>query len=220
MKRLKNQTILSTSVGEKLMRDFFQQFKSLKFHEKEFLYRPGEVIESIFFIVQGYVGQQTFLLNGERFTINIFHPASYLPMSLAMSKIENNYWFEAITPVVARKAPLGQVIGFLKENPLAMQELLSRFSLGLNSFTIRTEMLAFKKAQEKITTVLHWAVQRYGKKSHGNLVIDFPLTHSRLAALVGLTRETTSKIMMELKKAHVLTYKRKEITVLDLDRLK
>lgn len=220
MKTFKNKSILYTEEGEKLLKNFFLQFKQLRFHEKEFIYRPDEVIENIYFIEEGHVGQQTFLLNGERFTINIFHPGSYVPMSIAMGKIENDYWFEAMTPLVVRKAPFNQVVEFLKENQLAMQELLSRFSLGLNFFTIRTEMLAFKKAREKIVTTLYWSAHQYGKKVAGNLVIDFPLTHSRLASLAGVTRETASKIMMELKKAKILTYARKKITIFDLDKLK
>jgi len=55
---------------------------------------------------------------------------------------------------------------------------------------------------------------------NGKLVVNFPATHRVIANLVGLTRETTSVQMSKLQKQGVVSTKRSQFVVNNLEKLK
>jgi CRP-like cAMP-binding protein len=107
----------------------------------------------------------------------------------------------------------------MEKNPAVMQELLIRLASGLNSMASKTEALVFGTASRKIAATLYFTAQRFGKKNGTATVIDFPLTHKRIAAMTGITRETASIEMAKLKKQGVLTYQGKQVTIFDMQVL-
>ena len=63
------------------------------------------------------------------------------------------------------------------------------------------------RAREKIMFTLYYLLFRYGRPTKsGNYVIELGLTHSIIASLVGLTRETTTTELSKLKRQKVVDY--------------
>ncbi|MFH2118492.1 MAG: Crp/Fnr family transcriptional regulator [Candidatus Paceibacterota bacterium] len=214
--------------GADQLKDFFEKYPSQSFKSGEVIYRPDEDIPFVYYLQEGYVSQQVVSENGEDFILNIYRPGSYLPISLVLQGIINDCSYETLTKVVTRRAPVKEVLHFLKKNPVVMQELLVRLASGLNAMASKTEALVFGTASRKIAATLYFNAQRFGKpatsagkpavKGQG-VVIDFPLTHKRIAAMTGITRETASIEMAKLKKQGVLSYRGKQVTIFNLGKL-
>jgi len=75
-------------------------------------------------------------------------------------------------------------------------------------------------AQNKIASVLLQLTHDYGDKKNNKLVVNFPATHRIIANLVGLTRETTSVQISKLQKLGIISTKRTQFVVHDLNKLK
>ncbi|WP_097677975.1 Crp/Fnr family transcriptional regulator [Bacillus massilinigeriensis] len=60
----------------------------------------------------------------------------------------------------------------------------------------------------------------YGVKKKDGTLIDLPLTNQDLANFCGTTRESTNRILNELKKNKIISIKKSKITVHDLQYLK
>lgn len=60
----------------------------------------------------------------------------------------------------------------------------------------------------------------YGVQKQDGIMIDLPLTNQELANFCGTSRESTNRILNELKKDEIITVKRGKITILDLQYLK
>jgi CRP/FNR family transcriptional regulator len=60
----------------------------------------------------------------------------------------------------------------------------------------------------------------YGIQKNDGILIDLPLTNQELANFCGTSRESTNRILNELKKDNIITVKRGKITILDLQYLK
>ncbi|WP_148347897.1 Crp/Fnr family transcriptional regulator [Bacillus rubiinfantis] len=60
----------------------------------------------------------------------------------------------------------------------------------------------------------------YGVKNGDNILIDLPLTNQELANFCGTSRESTNRILSELKRDGIISIKKGKITVLDLQYLK
>lgn len=211
--------ILSRKKGEELLKKFFDQYRSFEYKVNETVIQPGDELTTIFFLETGYVSQQVISENGEDFILNIFKPGSYFPISLALQGDKNEYFYEALTNIKVKKAPIKEVLFFLKNNPEAMEELLLRLSAGLNMLANKTEALVFGGAGRKVAATLYFTAQRFGKIKDNLTIIDFPLTHKRIAAMTGVTRETVSIEMSKLKKEAIISYKGKQVSILDLKKL-
>ncbi|NHM33670.1 Crp/Fnr family transcriptional regulator [Neobacillus terrae] len=60
----------------------------------------------------------------------------------------------------------------------------------------------------------------YGIHKTDGILIDLPLTNQELANFCGTSRESTNRILNELKKDNIISVKRGKITILDLQYLK
>lgn len=211
--------VFSRKPGEELLKKFFAPFKPVTYKVGEIILQPEEALHFVYYVSSGYVSQQIVSENGEDFIVNIYRPGSYFPISLILHGIKNEYFYESLTKTTIYKAPVSEVLEFLKKNPEAMQELLVRLSAGINTLASKTEALVFGTASRKIMATLFFTAQRFGKKKGEHIVIDFPLTHKRLGAMTGVTRETASIEMMKLKKEGILSYTGKQVTILDMKKL-
>jgi CRP-like cAMP-binding protein len=170
--------ILTRKAGEDLLKKFFDKYRSYKYKAGETIIQPGEKIKSIYFLETGYVSQQVISESGEDFILNIFKPKSYFPISLVLQGINNEYFYESLSEISVKKAPIKDVLIFLKENQPAMEELLLRLSAGLNMLANKTEALMFGNANRKVAATLYFTAQRFGKEKDKKTIIDFPLTHN------------------------------------------
>ncbi len=202
--------------GAAQLREFFAKYPLANFKTGEVIYRPDDEVYFVYYLEEGYVSQQVVSENGEDFIINVYRPGSYLPISLILQGITNDCTYETLTKVKARKAPVKEVLHFMEKNPDVLKELLVRLASGLNAMASKAEALVFGTASRKIAATLYFNAQRFGKKTDQGIVIDFPLTHKRIAAMTGITRETASIEMAKLKKQGVLTYKGKQVTIFDM----
>jgi len=65
-------------------------------------------------------------------------------------------------------------------------------------------VLGQKTATERVATVLLKLVARIGKQTDGSCALALPMTRADLADYVGLTTETVSRTISQLKKQGVL----------------
>jgi CRP/FNR family transcriptional regulator len=60
----------------------------------------------------------------------------------------------------------------------------------------------------------------YGVQKGNEILIDLPLTNQELANFCGTSRESTNRILSELKKDNIISVKKGKISILDLQYLK
>jgi CRP-like cAMP-binding protein len=132
----------------------------------------------------------------------------------------SNYTFETMTEAELIKAPVSEILKLINSEPTLARDLLFRITSGLNSMVGRMESLVFGSAQQKVAAAVLQNARRFGKKTGQSIVISLPLTHQQLASLTGLTRETVSLEMAKFKKAAVLDYKGKTITIFNYNTLR
>jgi CRP-like cAMP-binding protein len=210
---------LSREPGSQQLKAFFGAHPLLTFKAGDVIIRPDDEIHFVYYVESGYVSQQVVSENGEDFILNIYRAGSYFPISLILHGVKNDCSYEALTKLTVRKAPVREVLAFMQKNPAVMEELLVRLASGLNSMASKTEALVFGTASRKVAATLYFTAQRFGKLNGQATIIDFPLTHKRIAAMTGITRETASIEMAKLKKQGILSYKGKQVKIFDMATL-
>ena len=210
MRHTMNQDILG-----KIQNFFDGETKTLA--RGEMLILPGQQPPGVSFLVEGMVEQYDITPEGNKITVNIFKPPAFFPMSWAINKTPNDYFFAALSEVKLKRAPADAAVAFLQQNPDVAFDLLSRVYKGTDALLKRLLFAARGVASTRLIFELLIEAYRFGDDADdGKKLIR--VKHGQLADLTGLARETVSRELHKLANDGLVMLTKKGI-VMDLDRL-
>jgi CRP/FNR family transcriptional regulator len=201
------------------IKKFFSQFPTKKISKGRVFIKPGDKFENVYFIKSGFVRAYTKTSKGEN-TINFFKPLFMMSVIHFVSKQRNDYYFQAITPVEVFVAPHSEFKKFIDKDSSFSHTIMEFFLSSLLNYFVNQGNIVNGNAQNKIASVLLQLTHDYGDKKNSKLTVNFPATHRIIANLVGLTRETTSVQMSKFQKMGIISTKRTQFIVNDLEKLK
>lgn len=208
------------SVQEKIDK-FFSQYQKVKYPKNQILIKPEEPLVYIYNLYSGYIKSYSLNEDGLELTINVYKPFNLIPITETLAGKTNSYFFQAMTEVVLAKAPTYKVHEFIRSDKDILFDLIKRVSSGLEGFMIRTQYLIRSNSTQKITSSLVLLGRRFGKTIVGNKVeILLPQTHSDIANLSGVSRETASIELKKLKDENLISVNKKIITINDFEKVK
>lgn len=124
------------------------------------------------------------------------------------------YYYEALTDCEVLLLARDDFHTVLSENPQLSASALDYFAANYTGMMMRVTALEQSRARDKIMFTLYYLMFRYGIEAKpGVFVVDLGLTHSVIASLVGLTRETTTTELSKLKLQKVVTYTAHSYTI-------
>ena len=197
--------------------NFFAQYKTVRHRKGHILLHAQDDPEYIFFLTKGRVKQYDISYRGDEVLLNIFKPSAFFPMSSAINKASNRYFFEAESDIEVRAAPVAETIALLKDNPDIVYDLLSRVYTGVNGLLGRLAHLMSGTARSRVLYELLVECQRFGEVDGERVTIS--LNESDIGARAGLARETVSREIHKLKVTGLITIAHSKITVPNLGQL-
>ncbi len=170
----------------------------------EIITHAGQEPEGISFLVDGVVEQYDITPEGNRITVNIFRPPAFFPMSWAINKTPNTYFYIASTDVKLQRADADKTIAFLLQNPEVMLDLLSRVYRGTDALLKRLVLATSGVAASRLIFELLIEAYRFGTEIDDSRRLVNIKQHT-LAARSGLARETVSRELHKLEKAGMIS---------------
>lgn len=184
---------------------FFKQYPLVTISAGEPLIQSGVQPTSIYYMLAGQVKQTDISNKGSELVLNVFHPPSFFPITWSLNKSQNIYTYTAVTEVTAHKAPVEEVLSWLKAEPDVMLDLLMRLQSGLEGVLRRMSYAMSGTAQEKLILEIITAGDRFGRPEGKGFVLE--LSINELAARCGVARETASRELAHLKEKQLLSTK-------------
>lgn len=182
-------------------------------------YTKGTVItladqepQGISLLVSGLVEQYDITPEGNKLTVNVYKPPAFFPMSWAINKTPNAYFFSALTDVKLKQADADETVAFLKDNPDVMFDLLSRVYKGTDALLRRLMLAASGIAASRLIFELLIEAYRFGVVNDDGTVL-VKVKQSVLAARSGLARETVSRELHKLEQENLIIRTKQEITI-------
>lgn len=209
---------MDAKIIEKLER-FYNKYPRKTFSKGEYLIKAGKEPTGIFYLRSGNVRQFALNKNGDEITLNIYKPHTFFPMSYAVDAYKNNHYFMAMDECETSIAPKKDSLVFIKKESDVMFNLLKRLYIGMEGVLSRLEFLMSGNARQKLITVLLISANRFGATERGNMSLNIKFTHQDLAYLSGLSRETVSREMMNLKQQKLINYSGSKFTFFDIKNL-
>lgn len=164
----------------------------------------NEEPEGISFLQDGIVEQYDITPEGNKITVNVFKPPAFFPMSWAINKTPNVYFYEALTDVELRQADANRTVAFLQANPDVMFDLLSRVYKGTDALLRRLVLATSTVAANRLVFELLIEAYRFGEDIDGAKRL-IKVKQGVLAARSGLARETVNRELQKLEKEHLIS---------------
>lgn len=197
--------------------DFFEGYEKKTIPKGTIITFAHENPKAITHLIEGVVEQYDITPEGNKVTVNIFKPPAFFPMSWAINKTPNTYFFATLTDIQVRQAPADKVVAFLEANPDVTMDLLSRLYKGTDALLRRLVIAASGMASNRLIYELLIESYRFGENVGENEML-IKIKQGNLAARSGLARETVSRELHKLEEGHLLT-KTKQGIVLNIAEL-
>ena len=195
-----------------------RKFKSVR---DTFLFQEGMVAEELYIIISGKVQISKITTDGRELSLRICGENDICG-ELTLFTSDPKYLLSA------KVLEEGEVVAIKKD--VLESEIFQDSKLAFEFMKWMSDH--FRKTQTKFrdlvlngkrgalfSTIIRMT-NSYGIHKDNEILIDLPLTNQELANFCGTSRESTNRILSELKKENIISIKKGKITVLDLQYLK
>jgi CRP/FNR family transcriptional regulator len=208
---------MTSTVTNKIERHF-SKYPKRSYPKGQILVFADENPEHIFYIVEGSVRQYDVSYRGDEVIVNIFRPPAFFPMSWAINRTPNKYFYKTESETELHIVPVDDTLNFVKDNPDVLLDLLSRIYKGMDGLLGRVVHLMSGSAKSRLLYELIIECRRFGKKNK-NGSYNLAVSEVDLAARSGLSRETVSREIHKLKTDGLVDVSSKGIVANNLESL-
>lgn len=192
----------------------FSKYPKRSYPKGQILIFADETPEHIFYIKKGRVRKYDVSYRGDEIIVNMFKPPAFFPMSEAINHSPNKYFYKTDEETELHVVPIEDALQIIRNDPEIMFDLLSRIYRGMDGMLGRLVQLMSGSAKSRLLYELLIESRRFGKEQDdGSLALD--ITEGDLAARAGMSRETVSREMKQLKVEGIVRLDKKGITVKD-----
>lgn len=171
---------------------FFSQYPLKSYHKGQILIYSGDDPKGIFYLEKGSVRKYDINASGSEVVLNVFTSNVFFPASWVANGAPIRYFYEAVTPIEVRRAPVDAFVTHLKENPDVTFGLLKHTYEGIECAQRRVVMLMSASTSRRLMLELIIEGRRSGEMHEdGSCVIGVGIAD--LAQRAGLSRETISR---------------------------
>lgn len=182
----------------------------------------------LFTVDSGYIKRYQITNSGTSSIQSIYGPGDIFPLTPVFNMLldldiysgTEIFYYEAITPAGVHSVGQSELVTAIDQNPMLYKDLLYVSGRRLNSNIQRLDNIALVNAHRRVAHQLAYFAEKFGKKDGDSIIIDVPLTHQDLGAVLNLARETVSHVLGRLRDKGIIDAAHKNITVLDLKKLR
>jgi CRP/FNR family transcriptional regulator len=174
----------------------------------------GDPATDLFNVVRGTVKLCKLLPDGRRQVTGFLFPGDFLGIALNDTYA---YSAEAIEPLQLCRFPRKKLEALLVELPRLERRLLGETAHELAAAQDQMLLLGRKTAKERVASFLVSLSERAVKRRRPSSPLQIPMSRMDIADYLGLTTETVSRILTQLRQAKLIaTESRGSIEILDM----
>lgn len=176
------------------------------FRKGQMICFQGDQLNDVYMVKTGVVKIYNLTRLGDEQTISLFDQNCFFPLSWLVRQPDNRivYNYEALTDVECYTMSVDKLHDFLVTCPNTMSRLLDVMGRAYINHSARIINLQRTSIKERLDFVLYYLANRLGHKTTGVVCLPVKLTHSDIASLAGVTRESISRQLGVAKKDKLL----------------
>lgn len=212
-----------SKLGPESLQKLAEIMVEAEFPRGKLLFVEGEPADKVYFILQGRVKLFKSSTDGREQILHILGPGDVVNLVPFLDRGPHPASAEVVE---AARVALLQAADFdplVYQNAEILVELVRILGERLRLATAQIASLGTQDALGRLSSLLLNLATEYGEPAPGreaSVLIDLDLTRQELANFIGLSRETTARLLSRLKREGIIALDRSKIHVLDPARLR
>lgn len=201
--------------------DLFMKVKKSHLYEKrQAVFYEGNSCEGIYLLCSGSVKLVQSSRTGDQHTLGIILPGDLIEKSAIFCNGRHTASAEALERSEVSLFHTEDFLDLLKSNAHLSLTLISVLTKEVEYGRERSRRLLFESAKKRLAYILIELSHHHGARQYGGIAIKLDLKRHELAEMVGVTQETTVRLLTKMKNEQLIRLKGKQIIVLDEEGLK
>ncbi len=194
--------------------------KSHLYERRQSVFYEGNTCEGVYLLCSGSVKLMQSSRNGDQHILEIILPGDLIEKSAVFCKGRHMTSAEALERSEVSLFHPEDFLELLQSNTHLSLTLISVLTKEVELGRERTHRLLFESAKKRLACILIDLSHHHGVRQSDGLAINLGLKRHELAEMVGVTQETTVRILTKMKKEKLIRLNGKKIIVLDEEGLK
>jgi CRP-like cAMP-binding protein len=200
--------------------ELFKSGTRLTYKKSEYVIRPGETPETVYYIEEGLVKAFNISKYGEENLLIVRKSNEIFPLIWALTGQERDIIYQTLTPTILWRIDHKKYLSYLHNHTKALPPLLDMVTEMYRLHSERILNLAYRTVRERLVSFLLTMEGRFGEKTPDGIIIKVPLRHQDIASSINASRETASRELSFLERKDLITNKQLFITIKDKKGLK
>jgi CRP/FNR family transcriptional regulator len=156
----------------------------------------GDAAEHVYDLVEGVLRLSKLLPDGRRQILGFCQAGALVGF---VPGAEHAHTAEAVTAVKLRRYPRAKLDRLIEDDPSVGRRLLARLAQELRAAEELMLLLGRKSAAERLASFLLALAATAGGRRGDGLVVELPMSRGDIGDYLGLTLETVSRVISQLK---------------------
>lgn len=209
-----------SDLSDKELQEIESLVRERSFRKNEVVFHAEEPGSALFVIKQGSVKVSMDDRHGREVILRILKAGDFFGEMSLLDGEARSATVTALEPCQALIIFRDQFLKFMPRYPKMVMKMLMALSQRMRKANEKISRLVFADAYEKVASVLMDIVEERKIPLNVGAEIPLSLTRKELAELVGISRETLTRVMTEFQRAGLLRIERRRIVIIDPARLR
>lgn len=211
---------LFESLTESEMNLLLEMVEFRKRPRYSYIYMPGDLSNTIFFLVRGVVKIGTHSSDGKEVIKSILHPiAMFGELGIVGEETRSDFAKAMNEDVHFFCLKVSDFKRLIKINHKLFESILAMVGGRLRKAEDRLESLIFKDARTRIIEFLKDSANTRGRRVGYEMLVKHSLTQQDIANITGTSRQTVTSVLNDLKKSNLIFFNRRSILIRDMAKL-
>lgn len=200
--------------------DLFHSGTKLTYSKGEFIIRPGESPQGVFYIEEGLAKAYDITKYGEENLLIIRKAGEIMGLTWTVTGQDRHIIYSTLVPTTVWLVSREKFIRFVRETPSAAFPVIDTITDMYRLHSERIMTLEYRTVRERLVSFLLTTAKRFGEVKPEGICISVPLKHQDIASSISATRETTSRALAELERKGQIKSVQSYITLLNENALR
>jgi len=200
------------------MQDLMEKCRWVKYGAGKSIIEEGKENTNVYFIITGAVHVMNYSNSGRAITFASLQNGDIFGELAAIDGLPRSAWVCSVTPCLLATTPGPEFLKLVSYNPEISLALLRRMSSNIRRSDERLTDIALLGAEQRVCMELI-RLAKPDLEAPGGHVVSPMLTHANFANLVGVSRETVSRIFRRLREDTLILRNKRGLCLLNRELL-
>ena len=191
--------------------------KTQNYRAKEIIFREGEHPTKIYFVNSGKVKVYKINEDGKEYITKLVVAGEYFGITPILNNTEYEEWAECVIDAEVVTILKDEFLDLLHTNKDVATKFIQILSNNVSNREEQLLHMAYDTVRKRVVDALIMVSENASTNSEGRKVLNLP--REDLAQLVGTAKETTIRVLSDLKKDSIIKTEGSKIYILDQDAL-